>query len=34
VLIAVAVTVFLVCCFKCSDCSRKDKDDLFKHHEL
>ncbi|MDR3724643.1 MAG: hypothetical protein P4K83_09180 [Terracidiphilus sp.] len=34
VLVAVAVTVFLVCCLKCCDCSHRDKDDLFKRREL
>jgi hypothetical protein len=34
VLVAVGVAVFLVCCLECSDCSSRDKDDIFRHHEL
>jgi hypothetical protein len=34
VLVTVAVTILLVCCLKCSECSRRDKDDLFKNHNM
>ena len=34
VLVAVAVTVLLVCCLKCSDCSCREKDDLFNKRGL
>jgi capsular polysaccharide biosynthesis protein len=34
VLVTVAVTIFIVCCLKCSDCACKDKDDLFKRREI
>jgi len=30
VLVTVGVAVLLVCCLECSDCSKGDKDDLFK----
>lgn len=33
VLVTVGLTVFFVCCLKCSDCSHKDKDELFRRHE-
>lgn len=34
VLVTVGVAVLLVCCLKCSECSRREKDDLFNRHEL
>lgn len=34
VLVTVGVAVLLVCCLKCTDCSSKEKDDLFNHHNL
>jgi hypothetical protein len=34
VLVTAGVAVLLVCCLKCSDCSRREKDDLFKRHEV
>jgi hypothetical protein len=34
VLITVAVTVLLVCCLKCSDCSHREQDDLFTKHDI
>jgi hypothetical protein len=32
VLVTVGVAVLLICCLKCSDCSKREKDDLFKRH--
>ncbi len=34
VLVTVGVAVLLICCLECSDCSKVDKDDLFKRHEV
>ncbi len=34
VLVTVGVAVLLVCCLECTKCGRREKDDLFKHHEL
>jgi len=34
VLVTVAVAVLLVCCLECSDCSCREKDDLFTRHEV
>ena len=34
VLVTVGVAVLLICCLECSDCSDREKDDLFKHHEV
>jgi len=34
VLVTVGVAVLLVCCLTCSNCSCRDKDDLFHRHEL
>ena len=34
VLVTVGVAVLLVCCLECSDCSKRDRDDLFKRHEV
>ncbi len=34
VLVTVGVAVLLVCCLKCSDCGSREKDDLFKRHEV
>lgn len=34
VLVTVAVTVLLICCLKCSDCSCRDEDDLFTKHSV
>ncbi len=34
VLVTVGVAVLLICCLECSDCSKRDKDDLFKRHEV
>jgi len=34
VLITAGVAVFLVCCLECSNCSCREKDDLFHRHEM
>jgi hypothetical protein len=34
VLVTAGVAVLLVCCLGCSNCPSRDKDDLFKRHEL
>ena len=34
VLVTVAVAVLLVCCLECSDCSKRDEDDIFHRHEV
>jgi hypothetical protein len=34
VLVTVGVAVLLVCCLGCSNCSSRDKDDLFRRHEM
>ena len=34
VLVTVGVAVLLVCCLECTKCGRREKDELFKHHEL
>lgn len=34
ILVTVGVAVLLVCCLECSKCPRREKDDLFKHHEV
>ncbi len=34
VLVTAGVAVLLVCCLQCSDCSKREKDDLFHRHEL
>jgi hypothetical protein len=34
VLVTVGVAVLLVCCMECSNCPCRDKDDLFRRHEL
>ncbi len=34
VLVTVCVAVLLVCCLGCSNCPSRDKDDLFRRHEL
>jgi hypothetical protein len=26
------VALFLICCLECSDCSSREKDDLFRRH--
>jgi hypothetical protein len=34
VLVTVGVAVLLVCCLSCSNCPSRDKDALFRRHEL
>lgn len=34
ILVTVGVALLLFCCMKCCDCSCRDKDDLFKRHEI
>jgi hypothetical protein len=34
VLVTVGVAVLLVCCLGCSNCSGRDKDDIFSRHEM
>lgn len=34
VLVTLGVAILLVCCLECSDCSKRDQDDLFKRHEV
>lgn len=34
VLVTIGVAVFLVCCLECTNCSQRDKDDLFRRHQL
>ena len=34
VLVTVGVAVLLICCMECSDCSKREKDDLFDRHEV
>jgi hypothetical protein len=33
-LVTVGVAILLICCLECTECSRRDKDDLFRHNEL
>jgi hypothetical protein len=33
-MVTAGVGVFLVCCLGCSQCSRRDKDDLFRHRQV
>jgi hypothetical protein len=28
------VAIFLVCCLECTNCSCREKDDLFRRHEM
>jgi hypothetical protein len=34
VLVTVGVAVLLVCCLGCSKCPDRDKDDIFRRHEM
>ena len=34
VLVTVGVAVLVVCGLECTKCGRKDRDDIFTHHEL
>ena len=33
-LVTAGVAVLLICCLECTECSRREKDDLFRRHEL
>jgi len=34
VLVTVGVAILMLCCLGCSNCQNRDKDDIFRHHEL
>ena len=34
VLVTVGVAILLVCCLGCTKCPSRDKDDIFRRHEL
>ena len=34
VLVTVGVAVLLVCCLECTQCGCREKDEIFKHHEV
>ena len=34
VLATVGVAVFLYCCLECTNCSRRDKDEFFRHRKI
>ncbi len=34
VLVTIGVAVLLVCCLECSDCRHREKDDIFRHHQV
>jgi hypothetical protein len=34
VLVTVGVAVLLICCLECSNCSSREKDELFRRNEL
>jgi hypothetical protein len=34
ILVTAGVAVLLVCCLGCSECPSRDKDDIFRRHEL
>jgi hypothetical protein len=34
VLVAAGVAVLIVCCLECSKCGCREKDELFKRHEV
>lgn len=33
-LVTVGVAILLVCCLGCTNCSKRDKDELFRRHEV
>jgi hypothetical protein len=33
-LVTVGVAILLICCLECTECPRREKDDLFCRHEL
>jgi hypothetical protein len=34
IVVTVGVAILLVCCLECSDCSCREKDDVFRRHEV
>jgi hypothetical protein len=34
VLVTLGVALLLVCCLECSDCPRRDEDDIFNRHTV
>ena len=34
ILVTTGVAVLLVCCLECTKCPCRDKDDLFRHHQV
>ncbi len=34
ILVTLGVAVLLVCCLECTNCPCREKDDLFKRHEI
>jgi hypothetical protein len=34
IVVTVSVALLLICCLECTDCSRREKDDLFRCHAL
>jgi len=34
IVVTVGVALLLVCCLECTDCSKREKDDIFNRHEL
>jgi hypothetical protein len=34
VIVTAAVAVFIVCCLECSNCSCRDKDELFRRRQV
>ncbi len=34
ILVTVGVAVLLVCCLECTKCPCRDKDDIFRHHQV
>ncbi len=34
IVVTLGVAILLVCCMECTKCSSKEKDDIFKHHEM
>jgi len=34
ILVTLGVAVLLVCCLECTKCPGREKDDIFKHHQM
>jgi hypothetical protein len=34
VVVTVGFALLLVCCLECSECRKRDDDDLFRHHSM